>query len=264
MDRAWFCCERETGLDYLIIGLATGSLFAIVGFVLREIGTRPASSVTGWSIRAGNSLMVVGVFVWAVTGAVALADMDDGTGRTMVLVAAALGLIGAVLSTVLLGHHQQSIPKPEVVESVASTAATEGWSPPVPEVETVVPPDRGEGDANPELESSQLESAVQDERSADFWLKTWLQPELSNGEGSAESKSENSMIDIGVESGSFLETGFWSEDTALDPPVDLPVPKDIETSSATLLSHASNGTNEPSGSSEPDGTDPEPASSYAS
>ena len=121
-------------MDYLILGLTSGSLFAIAGFILREIGLRPSSSVPRWCAGLGNALMVVGVFVWGVTGAVALADMDDGTGRTMVLVAALLGLVGAGVSTILLARHQAPLPANAGPKLTTEFSSSESWSPPIPEV----------------------------------------------------------------------------------------------------------------------------------
>ena len=223
-ERAWNPREREMGLDYLIIGLTSGSLFAIAGFFLREIGLRPSSSLPSWSASLGNALMVVGVFIWGVTGAVALADMDDGTGRTMVLVATVLGLVGAVVATFVLARHQA----PPAVKS-GEIVTTEfppdlSWSPPVPEVSVPEPTSDVAAHATETRSIDDDDQAARipdEERSSDFWLKTWLQPgdqvAAANSTGSPEANTDQwieraSGVETDVPA---VEAGFWAEDVPL-------------------------------------------------
>lgn len=82
----------SVNVDYILLGLMTGAIMAITGFLLYEYGgemplTRELQAHSGRQ-RLGAGLMVGAVLVWLSTALGALLDIGNGAGLAFVVVAA--------------------------------------------------------------------------------------------------------------------------------------------------------------------------------
>jgi hypothetical protein len=168
-------------VDYLIAGLASGAVLAIIGFLLSELGGSQRRSFPRWLPEAGAALMVAGLIVWAVTAAAFFAGPDDDTSLQVVTGSVVVAALGALaVATVMAWSHRRPAGLPATRQAAAQAVPAEtddGGDETGETVEAVGEPEGVEPAASDQGESeSDVESGAEpvvEKNWEEIWRQTW-------------------------------------------------------------------------------------------
>jgi hypothetical protein len=183
-------------VDYLIAGLGSGAVLAIIGFLLSELGLSQRRSFPRWMPEAGAALMIAALIVWAVTAAAFFSGLDDDASLQVVIGSVVVAALGAVVAAAVMAwsHRAPALPAtrqaavqavPVVTdegqagadETVEAAGETEG-------VEEAAS-DRDESDSGIEPEA---EPAVE-KNWEEIWRQTWGSVAVAQAAVAAEDRA---------------------------------------------------------------------------
>ena len=226
-------------MDYVIAGLGSGAVLAIIGFLLRELGVSRRTSFPRWMAPAGVALMFAALIIWIVAAAAFFSGMDDDSALPVVAGSAVVATLGSllaagvmirtykprpVLATVVAMAQRETEPTPAVAIKSESEDSEAGLA------QTNQPSDDDNTDIQPGSET--------EKNWPEIWQQTWGTTPAPDAVDVAAEQSE-AMADPVEEA--VLESWGTSSDREAEVQPDQPEEKIADTGSASVSAQSGAG-----------------------